>query len=120
VLHHHSYAYLRGRSFIAALLTRAVGTHGLHVVLCRDMERKLKDLYQNVHEVLTLSNAAFVELAGGTSEPRKRLGHIGYISNVSAEKGIFTFLDVMERLANSKTGDGVKASIAGPFGGNEV
>ncbi len=120
LLHHHSYAYLRNRSSITSLLARAVGTNGLHIVLCRDMEDRLRRLYPKVANVLVLSNAAFVESEHKSPQQREALSRIGYISNVSAEKGIFTFLDVVKTLSHTKNGQSVQASVAGAFTGNDV
>jgi glycosyltransferase involved in cell wall biosynthesis len=95
VVHHHSFAYLRERSAAArsvlALLGRA--------------------------QHLALSNAAFLPPARPRAERRetRRDGaalRLGFLSNISAEKGIWALLELTDALR--ARGVEVEALIAGP------
>jgi glycosyltransferase involved in cell wall biosynthesis len=50
---------------------------------------------------------------GGSIQPRERLVTLGFLGNISADKGIFEFLDVLSRLRD--LGYDLKGKIAGPF-----
>lgn len=113
-LHHHSYAYLRTRSRLTSLLVRIAGKAAVHVVLSQGMSARLKSMY-NVQRVVAISNAVFLpdnkKSCGG--HVRRRLKTLGFISNISAEKGIFEFLDLIK--AANDAGLSVRGKIAGPF-----
>jgi glycosyltransferase involved in cell wall biosynthesis len=110
-LHHHSYAYLDRKFLPTDLLTR-VAANATHIVLCQDMEAKLRQMYNSVDHVSVLSNSAFISTNLAIS-PKTSLQTIGFLSNIAPEKGIFEFLDVMEQLQNQQIE--CKALIAGPF-----
>lgn len=114
-VHHHSFAYLNERSWIAALCLRA-SSRGTHIVLCETMGERLCARYGITQERLRiLSNAAFLapEESNAVPAPPGASLRLGYISNITAEKGIFTFLDVV---AAANAGDlAVEADIAGPI-----
>lgn len=112
-LHHHSYAYLNARRRITALLCAVAGYRAVHIVLSPDMGRRLHALYK-VRRCLPLSNAAFFESGQGLPvKPRQCLRTLGYISNISADKGIFEFLNLMA--AVQKLGLLLSGVVAGPF-----
>jgi glycosyltransferase involved in cell wall biosynthesis len=116
VLHHHSFAYLDRPSHLTNALILFAGANALHVVLSQGMGRRLTARYPGVGEVIVLTNAAML-LDGSADETgtsvRNMLCTVGFLSNLSAEKGVFEFLDVIA--AAGKAGLPLQARLAGPF-----
>ena len=116
VLHHHSFAYLDRPSHLTNALILFAGANALHVVLSQGMGRRLTARYPGVGEVIVLTNAALL-LEGSADETgtsvRNVLCTVGFLSNLSAEKGVFEFLDVIS--AAGKAGLPLQAKLAGPF-----
>jgi glycosyltransferase involved in cell wall biosynthesis len=111
-LHHHSFAYLMKRSNLTWLLARAAGPSAVHVVLSAHMGRLLSRVYAVAH-VEQLSNAfAFTPLQSPPS-PRRRLLTLGFLSNISEEKGVFDFLQLVAACRHAELG--VSGILAGPF-----
>ena len=117
-IHHHSFAYIHSRrrstQFVMRMTQRAT-----HVVLCECMGDKLSTQYripfENFH---ILSNAAFVN--SGDEQPERAIAVkalstqfvVGFLGNITREKGIFAYFDVLEELA--KADGSVVGIIAGP------
>lgn len=113
-IHHHSFRYLNKPSRLARLVFHLAG-RATHIVLCPDMAERLKQLYPtSVRETLVLSNTALSPAAPG-GHIRVRAGHpltLGFLSNITPEKGIFAFFDVLSML--DRSGLQLHASVAGP------
>lgn len=113
--HHHSFAYLNRRSWVAGFLF-SCARKAHHIVLCEVMRDRLQEQYQvSFARVSVLSNSAFLD----EGQPNTRGGapvledvKIGFLSNITEEKGIFTFFDLISRMAAS--GAPVRAKVAGP------
>lgn len=117
--HHHSFAYLMKRSAILALIVRVAGAGQLHIALCPKMATTLSELYGKHLRTVVISNLAFIDLPGAELQgPERTFSSIGYLSNISVEKGIDRFLDLMARLRES--GSGLTARIAGPCSDPEI
>lgn len=117
--HHHSFAYLTKRSAILASIVRMAGANQFHIALCPRMATTLSELYGKHLRTVVISNLAFIDLPA--VEPRsceRTFSAIGYLSNISLEKGIDRFLDLMARLRES--GSGLTARIAGPCADLEI
>jgi glycosyltransferase involved in cell wall biosynthesis len=114
VLHHHSFAYLNTSKILTTLLCRIAGKHAVHVVLSPHMGNLLLSRYTSVGNVVVISNAAFLKVHFSPSiDARLNLKSVGYLGNISREKGIFTYLDTMALLnAHSVP---IQGLIAGPF-----
>lgn len=115
VLHHHSYAYIDRRSHLTALLARVAGGHAVHVCLSENMRARLERVYA-VGSATVVSNALFAEPAPGrhgTRAPGTRPGTLGFLSNISREKGIDEFIGLYE--ACRAEGFELNAQVAGPF-----
>lgn len=113
-LHHHSFAYLRARTGLMRTLVWVAGRKAVHVALCGRMADSLRRHYGRDVQVRVISNAAVIPPAG--TEPtgeRSALRSMGFLSNISKEKGIFLFIEVAEEL--QRRGVHVVARIAGPF-----
>jgi glycosyltransferase involved in cell wall biosynthesis len=118
---HHSFALFDGRArsrllqFARPLLRRC-----FHIALCEHMKSQLCVGWGlDPARVAVLSNAALVEDRSGGDESSaawslraKTPFHMGFISNLCADKGLWTFLDVVDRL--QAAGHAVRATIAGP------
>jgi len=129
---HHSFAAFEGLHGQPLLrLTLPLLRRCRHVVLCDLMKARLCAAWGlDPGVVFVLSNAALVEApppdtrhlatpgpAGaavdGAAATRAPDGpHLGFISNLCADKGLWTFLDVVDDLR--ARGLGVQATIAGP------
>jgi glycosyltransferase involved in cell wall biosynthesis len=119
LFHHHSFSYLRKRSVIMSAIAYVAGPRQQHVALCPTMSNKLCELYGERLMTTVVSNLAFFDLLPSKrSEPRQALCAVGYLSNISLEKGIDRFLDLMAELRAS--GSQLKGRIAGPFVSLEV
>jgi glycosyltransferase involved in cell wall biosynthesis len=113
-VHHHSYAYLHKKNHITRLLTLFAGHKATHIVACEDMARRLKALYSTVLNIVILSGIITVDRCISSDQSAKEsLKTIGFISNISIEKGILDFLNVVSCL--EKDDVEINALIAGPF-----
>ncbi len=114
IIHHHSFAYLTQPSRLTWLVTRLAGRQCLHIALCPGMATTLQNYYSAVQRVVVLSNTVFINAQSLPSAlPHKQLKTIGFISNISAEKGILTFLDIAQACEQEDLP--VSALIAGPY-----
>lgn len=131
-LTHHSFAAFDGRERQRLLrLALPLLRRCRHVVLCDLMKARLCAAWSlDPGAVFVLSNAALIEAlpreaqdipmpesadtaAPVTAAARASGGpHLGFISNLCADKGLWTFLDVVDDLR--ARGLAVRATIAGP------
>lgn len=122
-IHHHSFAYLNQKSRISGWAF-ALARNARHIVLCENMKDKLKQTYGiSQDSIRVLSNAAFLteppvpaDLPPTLSPQQLEEGQppvtIGFLSNITEDKGIFEFFDVINTL---ETKDGkFRSLIAGP------
>ena len=112
VLHHHSFRYIEDDFWPMRLLVWAAGRRALHVVLGETMATRLRARYPGVVRTLVLSNAGLLDIQLSVPPP-SRLGTIGYISNLSAAKGLDDVLATAEQCRERLPG--LKFVIAGPF-----
>lgn len=114
VLHHHSFAYIDRPRALLRLLLRAGGPALTHVFLCPIMSTKFASAYGVEPKACILSNSAFVEPDWDFQTLTGPLT-IGLLSNLTKEKGLHTFLELV-RSARIQ-GLGMKAILAGPIAG---
>ena len=113
VMHHHSFSYLDIFSFRTKLLVKFAGKNCIHLTLCDRMANRLKMNYK-VMKTCTISNSVFCyKKIQPVKESVKTLKKIGFISNISAEKGIIEFLHLMKIIQNENLP--IKGIVAGPF-----
>jgi glycosyltransferase involved in cell wall biosynthesis len=118
-LHHHSFAYLDQQSWLTWVLVTVAGSACTHITLSPGMAARLQTQYSWAHRVFPISNAVFFADCWLRSAPaRSCLKTIGFISNISAEKGIFEFLDLVALC--EKAGLHLRARLAGPFQDSET
>jgi len=118
-LHHHSYAYLDKYNTLTCLLMSVAGSGATHIVLSNGMVSKLQGTYRQARRVIAISNVALLmEETAFSAVPHQALVKIGFLGNISAEKGVFEFLDVAEKLG--AIDQSVRAVLAGPFQDSEI
>lgn len=114
-VHHHSFAYLNATPWVARFAL-AVLKGATHVALCPAMGQRLCQQYGIApSRVRVLSNAAFLECPASTgSNDAVSPSHLtlGFLSNITAEKGIFSFFDALDGLRAKQIP--FDAVIAGP------
>ena len=119
IFHHHSFNYLTKRSTIMRAIIRVAGTNQLHIALCPIMATRLAELYNPLLRTEIISNLAFIDaLELNKKKSGRGLNVIGYLSNISFEKGIDRFLDLMTELRAK--GSRLTGRIAGPFVDDEI
>ena len=113
-LHHHSYAYLNQRKVLTRLLVSVAGSDTTHIALSVGMAAKLQRAYEKAKRVVTVSNAALLTgESGATFLPHNAMGTIGFLGTISAEKGVYDFLGIAEKLEAMNIS--FKAILAGSF-----
>jgi len=118
-LHHHSFAYLDRRKIPAQLLLGLAGRGATQIVICERQAQRLRECYSTGALTRVVSNAAIM----GDTEPvtnrnRTQLRRLGFLGNISREKGIIELLAVAEQLECQNSG--LEVHIAGPFEDNEA
>lgn len=111
-LSHHSFAYLNQKSWLMSFTCAIAGKDAYHLMLCEDMEDAFRKIY-GVTQTMVLSNARRVqgELKHQPADRQKGFT-IGYISNLSFEKGIGEFIELFESM-QTEIPD-LRAIVAGP------
>jgi glycosyltransferase involved in cell wall biosynthesis len=117
-VHHHSFSYLDKYSSLMALLVRLAGPRTIHVTLSPEMANRLRALYRAECVIAVSNSAILLPKVVRPIEPRKRLRVLGFISNISLEKGIFEFLDLLQ--STQELGLPIEGKIAGPFQDEEI
>jgi len=116
-LHHHSYAYLNKYSYLTKLLVCFAGQETIHIALCQDMIARLKANYGNSIKSIVLSNVVFIEKHNNT-KPKNNLQYLGFLSNITEEKGIFEFIELLNKLQEKNIY--IKGLIAGGFQNSHI
>lgn len=115
--HHHSFAYINRPTWYTRLIMRCA-PRGRHLALCDLMRAELARIYRLPSaNVQVLSNLSLIDLPAtpapaGAQTPARQAIHVGFLSNITAAKGIFTYFEVV-RLAQ-EIGIPVCARVAGP------
>ncbi len=112
-IHHHSFSYVDKKDIIASIIFSMAPDLILHIVLCDTMGLKIEKMYGSDVRTYVLSNASLL----GKNMIRDvrfktNLNVIGFISNIIEDKGIYEFLDLVEKLTADVN---IKGVIAGPF-----
>lgn len=116
-LHHHSFAYLNEKWLLARLVWGVNKERTTHIVLCARMERLGREKYGGDGCYEILNNCAFSNTLPndlGAKEPTfGDLFVVGLISNLSREKGLFLFLEVVKKC--NELGAKIFGILAGPI-----
>lgn len=118
-LHHHYYGYLNERKWRIKLLGWVLGPNGLQIVLCPDMEQRLRKFY-GLRLPIAIVPSTIQLLATGFEPENSKAGidggqgpfRIGLISNLQMAKGLDTLLEVLRELL--RRGRNVQLVLAGP------
>lgn len=113
-VHHHSFAYLNQRPFYARVVLGLL-RKSVHIVLCDRMGDLLASQYSiSEKNIRVISNAAFLSELEKPSQnvQRKEKLVLGFLSNITAAKGCFDFVDLLK--AGSAQGLAVEGVMAGP------
>ncbi len=110
-IHHHSFSYLNKTNILTYLVIRMSGKNATHIVLCNLMQKKLKN-YRNNLSCILLSNSVFSFNNNVKISINRQLNTIGFLGNVSIQKGIKIFFKVLEELNIKRSINGI---IGGPF-----
>ncbi|WP_206241985.1 glycosyltransferase family 4 protein [Novosphingobium terrae] len=107
LLHHHSFAYIDQAK---GLMKRVVGAQPRlhHVFLCRLMQQRFEQVYGPSHAATVLSNAAFVPPMA-KAEAEREQPVLGHLSNLTREKGLYLFLDLLRATPD------LRGVLAGPI-----
>lgn len=114
-LHHHSFSYI-DKSFRLMRLILIFGGRDLrHIFLCTTMRDRFESRYGKMPHSYIISNAAFVDPAPRLEERAGPPGplRIGLLSNLTREKGLHTFLELLRLLR--QYGLDVAGVLAGPI-----
>ena len=115
-IHHHSYAYITGRSQIMRLLLWLLGSKAVHVFGDEAMSAAFARTYGRNLLCRHISNAATMDVMPEQLPPRdpdtRGEVHVGYLSNLCHEKGFDVVAGVFEQLA-AESPD-YRFEIAGP------
>jgi glycosyltransferase involved in cell wall biosynthesis len=115
-IHHHSFAYINASPWVSRCFFRFV-RNASHIVLSNGMGAALKQRYRlNDNSVQVVSNAAFY-ISGGDAAQHAAVDQqapirIGFLSNITREKGFIEFFEILSRLRQD--GIAFNAQIAGP------
>jgi glycosyltransferase involved in cell wall biosynthesis len=117
-LHHHGASFLKTHTKRFEILSRVAGTAATHVVLSNAMAEDARGRYSFCRRFFVAHNASHVDDPGETEHLKKNKLAIGFLSNLSLEKGIDTVLDAFARVRAS----GVDACLflAGPVADEAV
>lgn len=110
-LHHHVSRYIKQHDWRMSLFLGILGSKAHHITLSSEMSFNLKELY-GASLIVPISNAGFLRDLPPREKNGGQIQTIGFIGNVSEEKGILRFIEVIETLNNLNID--IKALIAGP------
>jgi glycosyltransferase involved in cell wall biosynthesis len=116
-IHHHSFAYINTPSWLNICFFALVRNER-HIVLSRGMGTALKERYGlDFDKMHVVSNAAFLDFPPDDLRAAPDGGalpiQIGFLSNITQEKGFVEFFDILSRLRERATD--FRARIAGPL-----
>jgi glycosyltransferase involved in cell wall biosynthesis len=117
-LHHHSYQYINHFRWLAKFLFFIAGKNAVHIVACEKMACDLKKQYLVISDVRIISGIVALEVWDSEVRLRNKVQTIGFLSNISIEKGIMEFLGVAAWAGQA--GLPIQFLLAGPFQDEKV
>lgn len=117
-LHHHSYLYLNRVRRLTRLLLTIAGPKAVHIVSSNNMARDLQGLYPVVSEVRVISGIAAIDDWQEPIRQRSELRTLGFIGNISKEKGIVEFVEAA--IWADRERPALRFLLAGPYHSNEA
>jgi len=118
-IHHHAFDYINKYKILFYLINFVAGERAVHIILGDEMGEGLSKLYQiEKQNFRIVSNLAFFEQSiVGQNESHNNKIQVGYLANLSIEKGVDSFADVCRSLKS--IGVDFEAKIAGPFSNSQ-
>jgi len=110
ILHHHSYAFLIKPKKLSAILFKLAGKDSTHIVLCNKMAKDIMEKYA-VKNCFVMSNLASMPVIQNGKE-RSKLMTIGFIGNITMEKGGHLVIKLAKEIADSQWP--IKFIVGGP------
>lgn len=117
VVHHHVYSYIDRRDWRIALLLRAVGPSCVHVVHCEQMKNDFLAQYPIDSEFQFVPPTIVAQHLAALPRSRRKRFTLGFMSNLSFDKGLDSAMATLDQLAAS--GRNVGMILAGPCRGAE-
>jgi len=111
VLHHHVFSYIRDYDPRFARFRAQLGNDVSHIMLSQTMGTHMSETYGLDDRIHVLGNSGIVRSAIRTS-PRNHLRCIGFLANITRDKGIAAFLDTARAVTTRHPG--ILVQIAGP------
>jgi len=111
ILHHHSRDYIDNYKTLHGFLFFISGKSSLHICLCNKLAKNLIHNYKYVIKTIVLSNSIFIKKSR-IKKSNKEIKNVGFFSNITAEKGIFIFIETIRLINEKKLINGI---IAGPI-----
>ncbi|TGY93148.1 glycosyltransferase [Marinicauda pacifica] len=118
IIHHHVFSYVEAPTLATRSVFAVAPANTLHITLCPCMADKLKRLYGDSVRTSVLSNAAFIAPSEARRSPARALNSVGFLGNITREKGILLFLETMRVLEDRDIT--LSAIIAGPISDVEI
>jgi glycosyltransferase involved in cell wall biosynthesis len=112
-IHHRSFAYIRNESNFMRIISNMKHGKIEHVFLCEKMKSEFEHKYGYRGQSSIVSNSKFINYTEKKGRDHTKTLHVGHMSNLSKDKGVFAFLEIC-RLAQEECLD-VKFLLAGPF-----
>lgn len=115
-IHHHSFSYLSKMPLHARLIFY-FSRSSKHIVLCDTMSSLLSSMYK-VHpkNIYVISNCSLLNMSNVEARNIKSKNDkiiLGFLSNITREKGIFLYLSLLKKLSDSHDSR-FSGLIAGP------
>jgi glycosyltransferase involved in cell wall biosynthesis len=116
LLHHHAYNYIDKWSFAMSALARLAGPRATHIFACELMRGQFCTLYRLPIRALICSVAKFADASPnsyGRGAAGARPFRVGILSNLSADKGVYEFLSLVEEATKRRIP--IVGVLAGPI-----
>lgn len=112
-VHHHSFAYCDQYERPTHWLHKVGRGKMRHITLCDRMSKLLSEKYRIEHrDIVVLGNLAFFPVEKTKAKARVELRSIGFLGNITREKGIVEFIDVCRTFSELESD--LRFVIAGP------
>lgn len=111
-LHHHSYKYILKRSSIMRMLVFVAGASAYHIMLCDEMIAAFSAVYPRARHFFVAPNSVTKptrDMAG--RDPAATGVTIGLLSNLTREKGLRSFVGLLDACDNPD----LRGVLAGPI-----
>jgi len=117
-IHHHTSFHSLNTSLRFKIVNLVSGDKTTNVVLCDEMAKDLQRRYAGIGKCLTVNNALFTRLSNAFSANKGFAGTIGYISNLTVEKGALHAMEIFRKCR--QLGLDIKFFMAGPINDSRV